>query len=57
MTIDAARLLDVDKEHGAIRIGLAADIIATVENPLENANALKRVSFMMKNGVVIKQGE
>ncbi|MDQ2920956.1 MAG: hypothetical protein M3R52_05005 [Acidobacteriota bacterium] len=36
---------------------LAADITATVANPLENANALKRVSFVMKNGVEFKRGE
>ena len=57
MTIDAARLLGVDKDRGLIRVGLAADIIATPENPLENANALKRVSFVMKDGVVIKKVE
>jgi imidazolonepropionase-like amidohydrolase len=57
MTIDAARLLGIEKDRGQLRVGLAADIIATVENPLENANALKRVSFVMKNGVVIKRGE
>jgi imidazolonepropionase-like amidohydrolase len=57
MTIDAARLLDVDKDRGELRVGLAADIIATFENPLENANALKRVTFVMKDGVVIKRGE
>jgi len=57
MTIDAARLLDVDKDRGELRVGLAADIIATLENPLENANALKRVTFVMKDGVVIKRGD
>ncbi len=54
MTMNAARLLGVEKERGAIRSGLAADIIATPENPLENINTLKKVSFVMKNGVRIK---
>jgi imidazolonepropionase-like amidohydrolase len=54
MTINAARLLGVDKERGALRAGLAADIIATPENPLENISTLKQVSFVMKNGVTIK---
>jgi imidazolonepropionase-like amidohydrolase len=54
MTIDAARLLTVYKDRGLLRAGLAADIIATPKNPLENAKALKRVLFVMKNGVVIK---
>ncbi|HKR01156.1 MAG TPA: amidohydrolase family protein [Pyrinomonadaceae bacterium] len=54
MTVNAARLLGVDKQRGAIRQGMAADIIATPENPLENINALKQVSFVMKDGRVFK---
>ena len=57
MTIDAARLLGVEKERGLLRVGLAADIIATPENPLENPASLKHVSFVMKDGVVIKKVE
>jgi imidazolonepropionase-like amidohydrolase len=57
MTIDAARLLGVDKDRGLLRVGMAADIIATPGNPLENPTELKRVSFVMKNGVVIKKAE
>lgn len=56
MTINAARLLGVDKERGALRPGLAADIIATPENPLDNIQALRKVSFVMKNGKVFKNG-
>lgn len=55
MTTNAARLLGVDKERGAIRVGLAADIIAMPDNPLENANALKRITFVMKDGAVFKR--
>jgi imidazolonepropionase-like amidohydrolase len=55
MTTTASRLLGVDKERGAIRPQMAADIIATTGNPLENIAALKRVSFVMKNGRIIKQ--
>jgi imidazolonepropionase-like amidohydrolase len=55
MTINAARLMGVDKERGELRAGMAADIIAVPENPLENINALKKVSFVMKNGAVIKR--
>lgn len=55
MTVNAARLLGVDAVRGNIRKGLAADIIAVPENPLENANTLKKVSFVMKNGAVIKR--
>lgn len=54
MTINAARLLGVEKQRGAIRPGMAADIIATPGNPLDNIQALKRVSFVMKDGKVFK---
>lgn len=55
MTVNAARLLGVEKERGTLRQGLAADIIATPENPLDNINTLKRVSFVMKAGVTIRK--
>lgn len=54
MTVNAARLLGVDKDRGFLRPGLAADIIATPENPLENIQALKKVSFVMKDGAIVK---
>ena len=57
MTGDAARLLGVDNERGLLRVGLAADIIATPENPLETPATLKHVSFVMKDGVVFKKVE
>jgi len=55
MTTNAARLLGVDKQRGAIKVGLAADIIATPENPLDNILTLKRVSFVMKDGKVFRK--
>jgi imidazolonepropionase-like amidohydrolase len=54
MTGNAARLLGVDKERGAIREGLAADIIAVPGDPLADIDALRTVSFVMKNGRVVK---
>jgi len=54
MTINAARLLGVDGERGAIKPGLAGDIIATPENPLENIQAVRKVTFVMKDGSVFK---
>ncbi len=55
MTSNAARLMGIDKERGAIRAGQAADIIAPAMNPLDNVSALKQVSFVMKNGAVVKR--
>jgi imidazolonepropionase-like amidohydrolase len=54
MTINAARLLGVDRERGALRPGMAADIIATPTNPLDDIQAVRKVSFVMKNGTVFK---
>jgi imidazolonepropionase-like amidohydrolase len=54
MTSNAARLLGVDAERGAIKPGLAADIIATPVNPLDDILAVREVSFVMKNGSVFR---
>ena len=54
MTTNAAELMQIEDERGAIRAGLEADIIATPENPLENIQALRNVHFVMKNGQLIK---
>jgi imidazolonepropionase-like amidohydrolase len=54
LTTNAARLLGVEATHGAIRPGMLADIIATPASPLENIDALKQVTFVMKYGVVVK---
>jgi len=55
MTVNPARLLGVDKERGFLKPGMAADIIATPENPLENIQTLKKVSFVMKEGAIVKE--
>ena len=55
MTTNAASLLGVEKQRGAIKEGLYADMIATPENPLDNIQTLKKVSFVMKNGRIVKQ--
>jgi imidazolonepropionase-like amidohydrolase len=53
MTINAARLMGVEKERGAIRPGMAADIIATSGSPLDDIGVLKHVTFVMRNGEVV----
>ena len=55
LTVNAARLLGVDKQRGFLKPGMAADIIATPENPIENIQTLRKVSFVMKDGAIIKQ--
>jgi imidazolonepropionase-like amidohydrolase len=54
MTVNAARLFGVERERGALKPGMAADIIAAPADPLEDIQALKRVHFVMKDGVVFK---
>ena len=55
ITTNAASLLGVERSRGAIKVGMYADIIAVPENPLDNINTLKQVSFVMKNGAVFKK--
>jgi imidazolonepropionase-like amidohydrolase len=54
MTVDAARLLGMEKVRGTIAPGFAADIVATPENPLEKIETLRHVSFVMKGGRVYR---
>jgi imidazolonepropionase-like amidohydrolase len=54
MTTDAVRLLGVDAQRGALKVGMAADFIATPGNPLDDIQTLKKVIFVIKNGQVIK---
>jgi imidazolonepropionase-like amidohydrolase len=56
MITSAARLLGVEKERGALRPGLWADVIATRKNPLDDVRALDEVVFVMKEGRVVKGG-
>ena len=55
MTTKPARLLGVENQRGGIRPGMAADLIGTPENPLEDIQALKLVSFVMKDGIVFRR--
>lgn len=55
MTTNAAALLDISNERGALRPGMAADIIAVPGNPLQNIDVLKHASFVMRNGTVYRQ--
>ena len=54
MTVNIASLMRIEKRRGAIRPGLAADIIATTEDPLANISALRKVNFVMKDGKVVR---
>jgi imidazolonepropionase-like amidohydrolase len=53
--LNGARLLNWQGEIGELKPGYFADVIAVPGNPLEDISVLKRVSFVMKNGVVYRQ--
>ena len=43
------------KDRGFLKVGQAADIIATPANPPKKVETLKQVVFVMKNGTVIER--
>jgi imidazolonepropionase-like amidohydrolase len=53
-TVNGSNLLGVGNERGSIRPGMFADIIATPQNPLDDIHALQHVTFVLKNGRVVK---
>jgi imidazolonepropionase-like amidohydrolase len=54
-TINAAKLLGWEGQIGALKVGYLADIVAVSGDPLRDIAALKKVSFVMKGGVIYKQ--
>jgi imidazolonepropionase-like amidohydrolase len=53
-TVNAAALLRHDKELGSVTAGKLADVVAVPGNPIDDISLMKRVSFVMKEGVVYK---
>src|SRR5712692_10683675 len=53
-TVVDAELLGIDA--GVLEKGKLADVIAVPGNPLQDITAVERVSFVMKVGVVVKNG-
>ena len=52
--LNGSKLLGWSGQIGELKPGLYADIIAIQGNPLEDIAALRRVTFVMKNGVVYR---
>jgi imidazolonepropionase-like amidohydrolase len=55
ITINGYKAADVIKERGPIKPGFFADLIAVAGDPLQDIDALRRVEFVMKNGMVFKK--
>lgn len=53
-TLNAAKLLGVDKNYGSITVGKAADIVAVSGDPLADIKKMEDTIFVMKSGVVYK---
>jgi len=54
-TRNAAQLLDMDAQVGTIEPGKFADVVAVPGNPLNDITLMEHVSFVMKDGVVVKR--
>jgi imidazolonepropionase-like amidohydrolase len=53
--INGAKLLGWKEQIGELKPGYFADIIAVPGNPLEDISTCEHVSFVMKDGVVLRQ--
>jgi imidazolonepropionase-like amidohydrolase len=54
-TMHGAQLLKREKDLGSLSAGKVADIVAVPGNPLDDISLMRRVSFVMKDGVVYKR--
>ncbi len=55
ITINGYKAADIIKDRGPIKPGLFADLIAVAGDPLTDIDALRKVEFVMKNGLVFKK--
>ena len=53
--INGAKLLGWEGQIGQLKPDYFADIIAVEGNPLDNISAVEHVTFVMKNGTVVRQ--
>jgi imidazolonepropionase-like amidohydrolase len=53
--INGAKLLGWAGQIGELKPGFYADIVAVPGNPLDDISVVEHVSFVMKNGVVVRQ--
>ena len=53
--LEGAKLLGWGDEIGQLKPNFYADIVAVPGNPLEDITAVEHVSFVMKNGAIVRQ--
>jgi imidazolonepropionase-like amidohydrolase len=56
-TLEAARLIGVDKDLGTLEPGKYADVVAVPGDLLADIKLVSKVSFVMKGGVIYRQPE
>jgi imidazolonepropionase-like amidohydrolase len=56
-TMNAAKLLGLDKTIGSLTAGKFADIVAVPSDPLKDIRRMERPVFVMKNGTIYKEGK
>ena len=54
-TLEAARLIDMEKDLGTVEAGKLADLVAVPGDPLTDINVVTKVNFVMKGGKIYKQ--
>ena len=55
LTINGYKAADIINQRGPIKPGLFADLIAVSGDPLTDIDTLRKVQFVMKNGMVFKR--
>lgn len=56
-TRDAAKVMMLEKDVGAIAVGRFGDMIAVTGNPLEDIRILEKVAGVIKGGRIIRSGQ
>jgi len=54
-TVNAAELLGIADDVGALQSGMVADVIAVDGDPLKRISILEDVKFVVKSGRIVKQ--
>jgi imidazolonepropionase-like amidohydrolase len=53
-TLNAAHVLNLEKELGTLEVGKAADILIVNGSPLEDLQALTNIRMVIHSGVIIR---